>query len=219
MPADNKDVAIRKRQQIDASNKMMFVFVAGAALVAGMALVVTFFLAQQIMFHAGIIAIKSGTVGTLEGNIKTAKELKDNLRVLETNEALASVKANAQNSPLQTVLDALPADANGDALGASLQQKFIAAVPGLTLDNLTVEPKSEEGADTSDSSIAFSLSVSGTAEKLKELLTLFERSIRVIEIVSAEIQAGEGRITLTIRGKAFYQPAQELKLGMKVVKP
>lgn len=217
--AADKEVAIRKRQQIDASKKTMFLFVAGAAFLAGVALVVTIFLVQQIVFHARVMATKAGTIGTLEHNIKTAKELKDNIRVLETNEALGILKGRDGNSPLQVVLDALPAEPNVDALGASLQQKFIAAVPGLTLESLAVEPLTTDGDQPSDSSLQFSLSVSGSAEKLKELLQRFERSIRVIEITSAEIQAGEGRVVLSVRGKAFYQPAQEVNLEPKVVKP
>ena len=42
--ADNKGVAIRKRQQIDSSKKTMFAFIAGAAFLAGIALVVGIFL-------------------------------------------------------------------------------------------------------------------------------------------------------------------------------
>ena len=39
MPSGEQDVAIRKRQQIDSSKKTMFFFVAGAAFLAGVALV------------------------------------------------------------------------------------------------------------------------------------------------------------------------------------
>ena len=35
MATDNKEVAIRKRQQIDSSKKTMFIFVASAAFLAG----------------------------------------------------------------------------------------------------------------------------------------------------------------------------------------
>ena len=46
MATDNKEVAIRKRQQIDSSKKTMFIFVASAAFLAGIALVVSIFLLQ-----------------------------------------------------------------------------------------------------------------------------------------------------------------------------
>ena len=58
MPTDNKEVAIRKRQQIDSSKKTMFIFVASSAFLAGIALVVSVFLIQQVIFHTKIIAEK-----------------------------------------------------------------------------------------------------------------------------------------------------------------
>lgn len=218
MPSGEKDVAIRKRQQIDSSKKTMFLFVAGAAFLAGVALVVSIFLLQQIIFHSRVIATKNGTVSTLDRNIKQAKELKDNIRVLETNDALKSVKAGEESSPLQSILDALPAEPNADALGAALQQKFIGAVPGVTLESLTVDANAD--TDTaSESAHTFSLSVSGAPDKLKELLERFERSIRVIEIVSMEIQAGDGKVVMNIQGKVPYSPSQHITLENKVVKP
>ena len=69
MPSGEQDVAIRKRQQIDSSKKTMFFFVAGAAFLAGVALVVSIFLIQQIIFHSKVIATKNGTVSTFHSNI------------------------------------------------------------------------------------------------------------------------------------------------------
>ena len=46
-----------------------------------------------------------------------------------------------------------------------------------------------------------------------------ERSIRVIRIDSLDIEAGKEKLTMKIVGRAYYQPAQEVKLDKKVVKP
>ncbi len=78
MAADNKGVAIRKRQQIDSSKKTMFIFVASAAFLAGIALVVSIFLIQQIVFHSKIIIEKQSTISRLDKNLKTIDELKKN---------------------------------------------------------------------------------------------------------------------------------------------
>ena len=121
---------------------------------------------------------------------------------------------------MQTILDALPAEPNADALGAALQQKFIGAVPGLTLESLTVDAASAgERESTSESAHKFNLSVSGAPDKLKELMERFEKSIRVIEITAMEIQAGDGKVVLNIQGKVPYNPAQAITLENKVVKP
>ena len=120
MATDNKEVAIRKRQQIDSSKKTMFIFVASAAFLAGIALVVSIFLVQQIVFHSKILLEKQNTISRLDKNLSSVDELKKNIRVLDTNTALNSIKSSSESNALQTILDALPDNANADALGASL---------------------------------------------------------------------------------------------------
>ena len=228
MSANNKDVAVRKRQQIDSSRKTMFVFVAGAAFLAGIALVISIFLIQQIVFHSKVIIEKQSTIFRLDKNLESVDELKKNVRVLETNSALNSVKANSENSALQTVLDALPDNPNADAFGASIKNKFVDIVEGLTLDNLSMTSPNSRGEESEDNNsesadspntLHFSLEVSGSADKLRELLTKFERSIRVIELKSFEIHTSEDKLSLTIQGVAYYEPAQKIHLEKKVVKP
>lgn len=223
MATADKDIAIRKRQQIDSSKKTMFVFVAGAAFIAGVSLVVAFFLVQQIIFHGKVWGIKQQTISTLDKNLTAVDELKSKIRVLETNSALNSVKINDDSNALQSVLDALPDNANSDALGASLQNKFIGSVDGLTLENLSVDSIGSMDDSSSEpvdgSVITFTMSVSGSADKLKDLLMRFERSIRVIDIVSSDLQANDNSLVLNIQGQAYFEPAQVIELESKVVKP
>ena len=209
MATDNKEVAIRKRQQIDSSKKTMFIFVASAAFLAGIALVVSIFLVQQIVFHSKILLEKQNTISRLDKNLSSVDELKKNIRVLDTNTALNSIKSSSESNALQTVLDALPDNANADALGASLKNKFIDTTTGVTIQNLTV---AQSGSDST-------MEVSGPAEKLKELLTKLEASIRVIDLKTVEIQRNEDRLSLVVRGVAYYEPAQTIQLENKVVKP
>lgn len=223
MPGENKEVAIRKRQQIDSSKKTMFLFVASAAFLSGIAVVVSIFLIQQIVFHSKVIIEKQTTISRLDTNIENVNKLKDNVRVLETDAALNSVKSSDESSTLQTILDALPDTANADALGASVKSRFIDTVDGITINNLMVSPVNSEEAtgdgETIGNAVNFSLEVTGDANKLKELLTKFERSIRVIELSSFEVQAGDNQPSLIIQGLAHYEPAQIVQLQKKVVKP
>lgn len=220
MPSDNKEVAIRKRQQIDSSKKTMFLFVASAAFVSGIAVVVSIFLIQQIVFHSKVIIEKQTTISRLDKNIENVNKLKDNVRVLETDAALNSVKSSDESSALQTILDALPDTANADALGASVKSRFIDTVDGITINNLMVSPvNNEETGEAAANAVTFSLEVMGDGNKLKELLTKFERSIRVIELSSFEVRSGDNHLSLVIQGRAFYEPAQVVQLQKKVVKP
>ena len=231
MGSGDKDVALRKRQQIDSSKRTMFIFVAVAAFVSGMALVVSFFLVQQIWFQGRVISQKQATVNTINANLKAVDGLKDNIRLLDTNEALNSVKSSDDSSAVQAVLDALPTEPNADALGASLQVMFVGAIDGLTIESLSVTDPSDEGALTASGSdsepesndpnlgIGFSMSVSGSAEQLKALLARFERSIRVIKIDSLNVEASKDSLKMDIEGRAYYQPAYDVKIDKKVIKP
>ena len=219
--ANNNDVAMRKRQQIDSSKRTMFIAVAIAAFASGIALVVAFFLAQQIWFHGTVIAEKQSTLDTINKNLAVIDDLEGNVRALSANEALNSAKVSDESSALQVILDALPAEANSDALGASLQVRFAGTVEGLTIESLSVDTTTGDTAssDSGGSSIGFRMSVSGTADGLKELLMKFERSIRVIELTSVEVQAGGQGLTMDVVGQAYYEPAQTVELETKVVKP
>lgn len=222
MAADNKGVAIRKRQQIDSSKKTMFIFVASAAFLAGIALVVSIFLIQQIVFHSKIIIEKQSTISRLDKNLKTIDELKKNIRVLDTNTALNSIKSSDESNALQTVLDALPDNPNADAFGASLKNKFIDTTTGVTIQSLLVSQAGSggEGSESAPANtVSFTMEVSGPADRLKELLTKFESSIRVIDLKALEIQRNEDRLSLVVRGVAYYEPAQTVQLENKVVKP
>ena len=222
MAADNKGVAIRKRQQIDSSKKTMFIFVASAAFLAGVTLVVSIFLIQQIVFHSKIIIEKQSTISRLDKNLKTIDELKKNIRVLDTNTALNSIKSSDESNALQTILDALPDNPNADAFGASLKNKFIDTTTGVTIQSLSVS-QAGSGGESSESApantVSFTMEVSGPADRLKELLTKFESSIRVIDLKALEIQRNEDKLSLVVRGVAYYQPAQTVQLENKVVKP
>lgn len=222
MATDNKGVAIRKRQQIDSSKKTMFIFVASAAFLAGIALVISIFLIQQIVFHSKIIIEKQSTISRLDKNLKTIDELKKNIRVLDTNTALNSIKSSDESNALQTILDALPGNPNADAFGASLKNKFIDTTTGVTIQSLSVS-QAGSGGESSESApantVSFTMEVSGPADRLKELLTKFESSIRVIDLKALEIQRNEDKLSLVVRGVAYYEPAQTVQLENKVVKP
>jgi len=233
-----QDTAIRKRQQIANANRMMFVWVAGVSAIVGIAVVASIFLLQKAWFNEKVLAEKSRTASTLVQNNKVINDLKDQVRVLNTNEALKSAMAPGESQPVQVVLDALPADANSSALGSSLQEKFLKD-DGLTIESLNVDPvagvesqtdsnvqdasstaTSTTGSDTSGNQINFRFSVSTTdASKLKNLLQKLERSIRAIDLQTLTIETQDTRLVLSASGRAFYEPAKTVELKDKTVKP
>lgn len=230
----SKGTAIRKRTQIASANRVMFLWVAGISVVVGVSLVVAVFLVQMLLFNEKVLSAKSQTVSTLDTDNKNVVPLQNNEKVLNTNQALISVKAKPDDQAIQVILDALPSDANSLALGASLQNKLLAGINGLTLDSLQVDPvagvESLNGDNsTVDSSttssipnsqheITFRFSVKGDEAALKQALVNLESSIRTINITSLKIESQGATRMMTIQGRAFYEPAIDLKLTDKVIK-
>ena len=232
--AASKEVALRKRQQIANANKTMFLWVAAASLVIGFAAVGSIFLVQKLAFNEKVLAEKTNTVSTLEDNNANIEELKRNVRLLNTNAGLNAAKADSEDQAIQAILDALPADANSLALGASLQQELLTGIDGLTLESSNIDtvvgvessdgdPNVEKGsaADDEDAKyqINFRLAVSGDANALQELLKRFERSIRAIDVTAITLERASGELTMSIEAHAFYEPARVVELTDKVIEP
>lgn len=228
MPDNKKDASLRKRNQIARSNRMMFVWVAGVSVVVGFAVVISIFLFQRILFTEKVLAEKQNTASTLSQNIANVPELEAQIRVLDSNEALMSAKANEDDRALQVVLDALPSDANSLALGASLQQKLLSGIGGLTIQTLQVDPvvgveTSDNGAvedaspSTTTGQITFEFSVLGSIDALHQVLENLEKSIRAIDVSKVTVQQQNGQITMIVAGRAFYEPAKTVELKDKVV--
>lgn len=231
MPA--KEPALRKRQQIAQANKTMFIWVAIASALVGVAAVAAIFLTQRLLFNEKVLAEKEYTIRTLRSNNAVAEELKKKVRVLDTNQALIDSRAKPEDKPLQAVLDALPAQANSLALGSSIQNRIFADIPGLTVETIQVDPvvgeeyeNTDESAvstfgdgETVENAVYFRFSVLGDANALKEVLVRMEKSIRLFDIDKVAIESQTSNLMMTVEGKAFYEPAKTIQLRDKTVKP
>lgn len=229
----SKATAIRKRTQIAAANRVMFLWVAGVSVVFGISLVAVVFLVQMLFFNERVLSAKNNTVSTLEMNNKNIEPLQQKESVLNTNEALKSIKAKTDDEAIQVILDALPSDANSLALGASLQNKLLAGITGLTLESLQVDPVvgieslTNSGTTVVDASatktdsgnqITFRFSVKGDEAALKQALVNLERSIRTIDITTLKIENQGTTRMMTVHGRGFYEPVRNVEIKYKVIK-
>jgi len=226
------DVAIRKRTQIANANRTMFIWIAIASALVGTALVVGIFMAQKLVYNEKVLGEKQTTVSTLEHNNSVVEDLEQEIRVLDTNPALSSVKANESDQAVQVILDALPSEANSFALGSSLQNKLLTGINGLYIESLQVDPVigvetlTSDEATTVDASgesaatgeITFQFTVTGDQNALRNVLTNLERSIRTIQILAVRIEIQATGPQMTVQGKAFFEPAKTIQLEDKVVK-
>jgi hypothetical protein len=226
-----KDAAIRKRTQITKANRTMFAWVAIVSIILGFTIVGSVFLAQKLFFNEKVLAEKNKTISVLTSDNANITELESQVRILDANTALASVKASPNDQTLQVILDALPSDANSLALGASLQNKLLTGINGLTIVSLQVDPV--VGVETTDASLAatsatvvtgsqsqitFRFSVSGTQLALQQALQQLEKSIRAIDVTSLKVESQGATELMTVQARAFYEPARVVQLKDKVVK-
>lgn len=225
------DAAIRKRTQIAKANRTMFIWIAVASALVGAALVVSYFLIQNLVYNEKVLAAKAETASVLESNNQAVPALADNIRVLDTNGPLGLVKANETDQAIQVILDALPSEANSNALGASLQNKLLVGIDGLVLETLQVDPVSgvevfsedqttvtateEDGATAYE--ISFQFAVKGDQVALQKVLDNLQRSIRTIVVTSVRVETEGDGTRMTVLGKAFYEPSRTLELQEKVV--
>lgn len=231
--ASEQAASLRKRQQIAKANRTMFLWVAGASVIVGFALVVSIFLIQTALFREKVLGEKARTVKVLQANNEVVDELQNQVRVLNTNDNLKQTMAPGEVQPVQVILDALPAEANSSAFGASLQEKLLNA-PDIQVENIMVQPvagveSSTEGVDdmgmtseTDNKQINFRFVVSSelqNAGALKALMNRLEKSIRPIDTTNAVIESQGNRLILTVEGSTYYEPSQTVELGEKTVAP
>jgi hypothetical protein len=153
---------------------------------------------------------------------------------MNTNQALRDSMAPGETQPIQVVLDALPADANSSAFGASLQSKFLTdpalqiealnidAVAGVEVKSSSAGSKTTSRNKTASYQVPFNFTVTAdtaNVNALKDLLLRLERSIRAIDVTKLTIEGQGNRISMTVDGNAFYEPAKTVELKDKTLKP
>ena len=218
------DTTIKKRQQIEYTNRTVFIWVAGSAAIVGVALVLCVSLFQRLTFNQNVIGMKNQTVSTLKNNNQIVDKLRENVRVRNTSQALLDTPRLDGAEPISVVLDALPSQPNSSALGASLQKKLLR---GVAIDTLVVNPtQGENGTEQGDSGTAktidFNFKVSAASNQvnnIKNILRKLEKSIRTINVTSMQIEQQSETISLTVTGVAYYSPETKVELTTKKVTP
>ena len=221
--ADKDATALRKRAQIAKANRIMFIWVAGASVIVSASIVMVIVMIQKGVHNQAAISKLNDTVKTLKQNNSNVGELENSIRKLGSNQSLLGLRANESNNALQVILDALPADANPSALGASMQTKLFPA--DLEVESIQIIPMGEAVSTTDGTSsepsntIEFRFTVKGDTAQLKSLLERLERSIRTIQLKRVVIESMGAKQSLSVEGEAYYEPAKQLQLNNVEIKP
>ncbi len=228
MEASNKEAltGLKKRQQINKANKMVFAWIVAASLVVGICGVAAQFLIRQLMFNNTIYGVLAETSSTLDKNIQAYDGLKNSVVKLVADSNLNALKKGENSTALQVIIDALPTEENRSALATSMQNEVLGPA-GVTIDSFSVSSDesslgiaaSAGAAGTEASSFQFTFSITGTYAQIQQAIKNMERSIRPITVQSIDVQGTSDKLSVNISATTYYQPAKDIQLKEVEKKP
>ncbi|MGD8374049.1 MAG: hypothetical protein PVI21_04285 [Candidatus Woesebacteria bacterium] len=218
---EQKLTGVKKRQQIESASRTMFIWVAAASVAVSVAIVVSQFFIQKLVYNNKVISAKSLAADTLKKNIQNAEILKQGVDALVGNQDLASVKTNPDDSNTKIVLDALPSVNDPTALATSLQQAILSK-SGVTIENITVPSVIADDATATETASVpveqiFSVTVSGSYDKINDMILDLERTIRPMKITEINLNGNDASMRAVVSGVTYYQPAKTTSIKEETV--
>lgn len=229
----NPTGGLKKRQQIENAGRSMFIWVAIASVAVSICIVTAQFLFQKWTYSNHVLNAKYKAADQLKKNITNAKQLQDAVNALVSNDDLASVKTNQDDSNTQSVLDALPSTFDATAWATSLQ-KAILSHSGVAIEGINVPSDQEQSSTTTGAAnsnaasssatdptpkeIKFDVTVSGSYDKIRNLMIDLERTIRPIKVTAITLDGDDAAMTATIGGVTYYQPSKSANVKQEVIK-
>lgn len=221
---EQKLTGLKKRQQIESANRSMFIWVAVAAVAISICAVTAQFFFQKFVYNNRVIGAKVEAADTLKENIANAQQLKTEVDALVGNQDLASVKTDPEDPNTKIVLDALPSAADSTALATSLQQAILSrsgvSIENITVPNVAAVAEGQEEVPVADSTPLeqpFSITVSGSYDKIRAMVLDLERTIRPMKILTINLSGDDSSMRVVIEGVTYYQPAKTTNIKMETV--
>lgn len=216
-----------KRIQIDKANLTIVVAVSLATFVTIFSLVSCKALLSQRAYQAKVIAKKTAAKKQLDSNIQAVQGLVNSYKefVAPPNNLIGGTstgQGDRDGDNAKIVLDALPSKYDYPALATSLEKLIsdsgnkISAISG-TDDELN-QQKTDPTAAPTPVEIPFSANISGNYGSVQNLIGVFEKSIRPINIQKLVINGSDKQLTMSIDAKTYYQPEASLNITSEVVK-
>jgi hypothetical protein len=214
---------LKKRQQIELAGRNMFIWVVIAAVAVSFCIATGQYLFAKWDYNNRVLGAKYTAIDTLTQNITNAQKLKTEVDSLVANNDLASVKTNANDSNLKSILDALPTVSEPAAMATSLQEVILNS-SGVTIETITVPQETVDTANVNTQApstpqeMQISFIVSGSYDKIRALMNDLERTIRPIKVSGLSLSGSDANLRATIEATTYYQPSKTVTAQMEVVK-
>jgi hypothetical protein len=215
-----------KRIMIDKSQTTMVAAAGAAAFVLVFALVASKSMIGQMTYQNRVISAKKAAVSQLKDNISATSTLVNSYKAfVNTSQNVLggnpAGKGGQDGDNAKVVLDALPSKYDFPALATSLEKLITAQnlqIQSITGTDDEVAQSNNQGSVTPQAvPMPFQLSVTGSYEGIKNLISAFNRSIRPFQIQSVQMSGNQSNMTLTLTAQTFYQPEKDFNVTKKVI--
>ncbi len=226
-----KGIQSTKRVLIDKANYLMFISIAVASALIAVTIVAVNYLSKMNKFQAEVNQRKGATLEITKKNITNFEVVKATIDDLRNSQSLIDAAKGEEyvREPLRVVANALPAQYNLAAFGASIANLIITRISG----NATGTPSISVGRDstvlpqlvTTAQPMNLTIQVTGSLgcdgnttacaspQGIAQILNNLERSIRMISINSATFSfRGPGQVELSIQANGYYTTERFLSI-------
>jgi len=177
-------------------------------------------------YQSKVIGLKENTLKQAKANEKATEQLKTSYQefasvrenVLGGN---ASGTADKDGENARIVLDALPSKYDFPALATSIYK--LLGSNGYKIDSMTGtdDEVAQSASESGDASVAvdipFTVSVTASSSNTKQLLALFEKSIRPVQISKISIKGQTDGVKISIDGKTYFKPQKKFNVKTEKV--
>jgi hypothetical protein len=215
-----------KHLQINKANTTMVIAVAVAAFVVTFSLIAAKALLSKQSYQSRVIAGKQKASDQLKANVTAASSLVTSYKAfVSTSQNVIGGNpagtADGDGDNAKITLDALPSQYDFPALASSLEK--IMADNNLKIDSITgtddeLNQMNSQTPTPQPVQMPFTIAVDTDLNGAKNLLGIFQRSIRPISVQTIDVNGSNNDLKLNITANTFYQPAKSLKIRTEVVK-
>lgn len=216
-----------KRIAINKTEAKLAIIIGIATFIVIFSLVASKALFDQMLYQNKVINQKETALKISEANIAAVDELSRSYQ--EFAEATTNVlggnpqgDADKDGDNPRIILDALPSKYDFPALATSLEKLLKdnnVAITSITgNDDEVAQSTAAASGLPLPVEIPFTVVVEVNNANAKDLMRLFERSIRPIQIERINISQNQGNLSVTIDAKTYYQPEKILSISEETVK-
>lgn len=222
--SDQKLTGLKKRQQIEAASRTMFLWVAIASVAMSICIVASQYFIEKLFYTAKVVSVKQQAAETLKRNVENAKNLQQSVDALAGNTDLGAIKTNPDDPNTKTVLDALPSVPDTTPLATSLQQAILSR-SGVIINNITVQasaPLTPSTATTGATAAQpveqpFTVDITGTYDKIRATVLDIERTIRPMKLTTITLSGEDAAMKAVLQGVTYYQPPKTTSIKQEPV--